>query len=757
MPRGDATTISRLKIVVTQDADGVAEGLTKISHSLTEMRNATKGGFGKNIDKLADQIEHLASALEKIDLGRLSLLNDVLKNTKGMGRVSIRMSGLGETTRGMNSAAEAAENAAENTLAYADAVKSASTALGKYYGGHPYNGAMPPYQFGGGGGGRSGGGVPPSGYLGDGVSGFFGGREQINFNSLFGEGHRKVSDLYAFLEALSRIKFSLGDFGTKLKSVSAKLSGFWNQLKRIAMYRAIRFVLKQITQSISEGVKNLYAYSKLVGTTFAPTMDNLATSALYLKNSLGAVFGQIIEAAAPLIIQIADGLAEINNEIAHMIAMLRGQETYSRALKVAKEYDDTIGKIKATLLGFDEINRMNGADSNAADYTKYFEEAVVNEGRAKQILDTVLAVGAAIAAWRALNFIKDLNRIIELIGMSDLAGTVLGKIAQVAKVAIGLTISIAGLTLYWDEGKLAEDFQHGLKQLVGAGLGIAGMTLAFGEAGLILGVSAVAIISLVKVVINWDDIMTQLRKDLENMGLYGGKLTEIEMIWDKLFSGAPTVGERLKSIGDGIKSAWDTVVNAVIEGYWDVAEWVNKIKRWWNGTVTPILDGIANKFNSIVDTIQNAVNELRSLFMTSTTHESSSGTLHGGGGTHDAASSNGMSQFTEYVNDLWRRFWLNLGINVFAGGGFPEDGLFFANSGEMVGKFSNGKTVVANNAEITAGIAQAVYGAITEAGGIGGGDWTIELVTDGVVTGQKIITAAERANRRNGKTLIAVG
>ena len=53
-------------------------------------------------------------------------------------------------------------------------------------------------------------------------------------------------------------------------------------------------------------------------------------------------------------------------------------------------------------------------------------------------------------------------------------------------------------------------------------------------------------------------------------------------------------------------------------------------------------------------------------------------------------------------------------INAFANGGFPEDGLFFANHGELVGQFANGKTAVANNEQITDGIAMAVQNANTE-------------------------------------------
>ena len=58
---------------------------------------------------------------------------------------------------------------------------------------------------------------------------------------------------------------------------------------------------------------------------------------------------------------------------------------------------------------------------------------------------------------------------------------------------------------------------------------------------------------------------------------------------------------------------------------------------------------------------------------------------------------------------------INLGkIPTFATGGFPEDGLFMANHGELVGQFSNGKTAVANNEQITDGIKQGVREAVAE-------------------------------------------
>lgn len=51
-----------------------------------------------------------------------------------------------------------------------------------------------------------------------------------------------------------------------------------------------------------------------------------------------------------------------------------------------------------------------------------------------------------------------------------------------------------------------------------------------------------------------------------------------------------------------------------------------------------------------------------------------------------------------------------ISIRYYRQGGFPkgEDGMFLANHNEMIGKFSNGKNVVANNQQITEGIKQAV-------------------------------------------------
>lgn len=61
-------------------------------------------------------------------------------------------------------------------------------------------------------------------------------------------------------------------------------------------------------------------------------------------------------------------------------------------------------------------------------------------------------------------------------------------------------------------------------------------------------------------------------------------------------------------------------------------------------------------------------------------------------------------------------------VNYYATGGFPEEGPFYMNRGEIAGRFSNGKSVVANNQQIIEGIKQGVIEALLTADTRSGGD-----------------------------------
>lgn len=90
-------------------------------------------------------------------------------------------------------------------------------------------------------------------------------------------------------------------------------------------------------------------------------------------------------------------------------------------------------------------------------------------------------------------------------------------------------------------------------------------------------------------------------------------------------------------------------------------------------------------------------------------------------------------------------------IPEFATGGFPEDGLFMANHGELVGKFSNGRTAVANNEQITQGIKEAVIeGMSIVMASYNGNNEPITIETHVEMDGRTIVKQTDKVERRKG-------
>ena len=101
---------------------------------------------------------------------------------------------------------------------------------------------------------------------------------------------------------MKQVTSSLGNaFTSKVHNATSALGSFLSSIKRIALYRMIRFAMSQLTQCFKDGINNLYNYSALMGGTFANSMNSLATNAQYLKNSMGAMAAPLINALAPAI------------------------------------------------------------------------------------------------------------------------------------------------------------------------------------------------------------------------------------------------------------------------------------------------------------------------------------------------------------------------------------------------------------------------------------------------------------------------
>ena len=185
--------------------------------------------------------------------------------------------------------------------------------------------------------------------------------------------------------------------GEAAKKSDGPMSNFVASLKRIAFYRIIRTVIKEITQAFKEGLENAYEWSKTVGGELAPALDRIATASAQMKNQLGAALGQLIVGLEPLLVQLVHLITKLAQAFTWLIAVLSGSDQYLVANEVAtswKEADKAAKAYKRTILGFDVINRLNdpnsGSGKAATDYSNLFHYEPTGLGKISGFFDTLL-------------------------------------------------------------------------------------------------------------------------------------------------------------------------------------------------------------------------------------------------------------------------------------------------------------------------------------------------------------------------------
>lgn len=595
------------------------------------------------------------------------------------------------------------------------------------------------------------------------------------FRSVASAAMRATASVAKFLG--QRIGNQLSKITEPIKSITSKIGTFVSSFKRIAMYRLLRTIIKEITQAFQEGVNNVYQWSKALdgvgANNFAKNMDEAATSMLYFKNSIGAAVAPILNALIPALNAIVDAVVEVVNWLNQLFALLSGASIWTRAKRKATEYAEAAtGAGKATkdalryLLPFDELNvlpdekdRGGGGIDPAAAWEDAFEDVALD----RRLTEFISKIKEAIrnGDWYGAGEIlgEGLNKMVSLVDMrsfGELLGTKIqqgisfalafmrtfdfGQVGQ--KLADGLNAMLASIdfhdlgalyvrlktflidgligffeTLDWKTvGKSIGDFLRGVLDETAEwirgydwyGLGfklynkvdefISGIDFAsladsfFSFLGTAFAAAVLGIAGFFTGV--WDDLREYFRSKTEECG---------GDAWEGFKKG---IKDAITGIGTWLKQH---VVDPFVNAFKDLLG-IHSPSTVFEGLGGDIIDGlkkgIENAWSAITTFFENAWQNLLSwweglklpaLKAEQTSFEvtySSNGTQFSGGGRD--------------LNALDLKGKVKRTAGSFATGGFPEDGLFFANHGELVGKFANGRTAVANNDQIVAGIAHGV-------------------------------------------------
>lgn len=233
-------------------------------------------------------------------------------------------------------------------------------------------------------------------------------------------------------------------------------------LKRIALYRIIRTVLKEITSSLTETAKTFAQVDNGINNT----MSQFTSSMQIIKLSLGTMVLPALQMITPIIQQIGIALANVANMVSQAMSTTG---TYTKInTDLIKNYRDEVEKT-GTLLDFDKfrvLNKQNGGLSDFLLPNQEVDKTNENVTKIKIILGSLKET------------ITELFNIIEKVGSPALK--VLWEIAQPIVNTISDTVKgVSNLINKLDELGLLEPLIY----LVATGL------IAWGSAKVILSIT----------------------------------------------------------------------------------------------------------------------------------------------------------------------------------------------------------------------------------------------------------------------------
>lgn len=274
----------------------------------------------------------------------------------------------------------------------------------------------------------------------------------------------QIKSLKDAQEDASRITKRLGSvFSSVMSGVSRMFPSITNIIKRFKstiVSRSIRYAIREIAKGFSEGVQNVYQYSKAVGTDLAPAMDRGATALQQMKNSIGAAVAPVIQALVPVLQNVVNWFINLINYVNQFFALLNGQSTWTRALPAqasafeenAKSAKGASKAMKDLLANWDELNIIqsesgggggSGIGNTAEDYKSMFEEVNEFSEEVKGIVSWIqdhmemikgiaAAIGVAILGWKLSKAFS--------VGLNNLSSLLLESMG----IVVGLTLSWQG-------------------------------------------------------------------------------------------------------------------------------------------------------------------------------------------------------------------------------------------------------------------------------------------------------------------------
>lgn len=168
-----------------------------------------------------------------------------------------------------------------------------------------------------------------------------------------------------FASLIQRFRNGIPVFN-RVKNAAGGLGGAFKTLGITAKFMLASFLISNSVRGAADGIKNLAKYSNSTNAELSSLMNSLNL----LKNSLASAFSPVLSAIAPALDTLINYCVNAINAIGQLFAALTGQGTYYKAVKGNQDFAAGLSKsadkannsakaLKNTLMGFDEINKLD--------------------------------------------------------------------------------------------------------------------------------------------------------------------------------------------------------------------------------------------------------------------------------------------------------------------------------------------------------------------------------------------------------------
>ena len=202
------------------------------------------------------------------------------------------------------------------------------------------------------------------------------------------------TDLKQTKVAAGQVAKAVKETGDAAKKSASGFESLMKSIGRIAFYRLIRTAIREFTKAVKEGLEAYIEYDRAVKDSslgVANAVDEMKEKWLQVKGELGALAGQLLTVIKPIVIGISDIILNIINFIQKIIALLKGESTYQRAIRKDAEATTASAKeLKRVLFGFDELNVLPSQSGSGGGVSTsgigYREEPVEFFVKAKEMI-----------------------------------------------------------------------------------------------------------------------------------------------------------------------------------------------------------------------------------------------------------------------------------------------------------------------------------------------------------------------------------